>query len=898
MKGVVLHGLSTVGLAFWLCPSGALSETFPVTLRPAGSALELSWPAAITNFQHGPVWPEFEVQFSTDLQHWQPIGGKVRGLNDLCGARLSLSLERQQGPLFYRVTADPGAPAADETGGGGAQVFGYDSEFGARLEQLGLLSVEDFATNGPGTVYLSQLSWDPTTAQFWTNFSSSNSWYDSVANMWSVPYNFLLDSNEFAIFATNGFVVSERLGSPSFGDAYYKVFNADLPVFVSADSVLHAWHRSYQTMLSELEELQLATLLEQVLSNMSAQLPQTWQQYGRGPLSNSIVDADYFLTVARSLWANQRVSSALADPGVNQQVAGTLSAIYSHALIDRFGIFGSVRGMDFSQFIVRGHYTESERLGRYFQTMMWCGRTDLRLATFAPNKEDDIRQLGTAIVMYHLLEQAGQFQNWSEIEQITRAFVGPTDSMTFAQLGDLLTGAHIFSPAAVPDLATLTNLQTRLLTGELGVQNIHSDFIYSPFSPAQVKVARSFTICGQKFLLDSWAFNQVVFDRVLWTPDYGTNILFGKVIRRKPSCLDMAYAVLGNDQTVPELVARMTDPNGVAFRDGPHLPYQHNLLATRQVIDQQEPAIWTNNIYTAWLAALRSLSTPTTNGLYPESMRTRPWAMKTLNTQLGSWAELRHDTVLYGKQSYTEPILCGYPSGFVEPRPEFWGKMGELANAAGAAIANLRLQENVTVPGRPNQYGGAGDPLTLNLGVVQSQQVTFLKSFSACMSTLQTIATKEQAQEPLTLEEADFLRNIVEVTVFYTNYRKWNGWYPQLFYRNVFFRQTDQQPCDIWDALVTDVHTDLPDMVVGDPGAVIHEGVADVNMLLIAVDNGPDRMVYAGPVLSHYEFEVPGVSRLTDDDWKAKVQAGQKPPAPAWTSSFLVPGTMTVPRIQ
>jgi hypothetical protein len=71
-----------------------------------------------------------------------------------------------------------------------------------------------------------------------------------------------------------------------------------------------------------------------------------------------------------------------------------------------------------------------------------------------------------------------------------------------------------------------------------------------------------------------------------------------------------------------------------------------------------------------------------------------------------------------------------------------------------------------------------------------------------------------------------------------------------------------------------------------------------VDILLIAVDYGPDRMVYAGPVFSHYEFEVPGVNRMTDDDWKAKVQAGQKPPPAEWTTSYLVPGTMTIPRIQ
>ncbi len=867
------------------------ADPFPLVLRPSGPRVQLSWPTSLTNGGQGLAFPEYEVQYSTDLTQWKPIGGKVRGIDGLSGPTLELSLDPQQGPIFYRVSANLTSTTTNEIGTGGSEVFGYDSDFSTRLNQLGLLSVDDFATNAGKVAYLPQITWDPTTAQFWTNFSSPTLHYDSVPVGWppgestNVPYNYVLDTNEMALFKTNGFVVSERLGSPSFGDAYYRIFNADLPVFVSADSVLHAWHRSYQSMLTELEELQISTLLDRVLSNMSSQLPQAWQQYGHGPLSNSIVDADYFLTVARSLWATQQVASALANSDVDQQVAATLTAINNQILVEHFPIFGWIRDIDFSQFTVRGHYTESDRLSRYFRTMMWCGRTDLRLVTFWPNKEDDIRQLGTAVVMDHLLNQSGQFNNWSAIEQITRTFVGITDSMTFAQLGDLLANENIHSPSDVSNLLTLTNLQARLLSGELGVQAIQGDLFHSPFSPAQLKLPRSFTICGQKFTMDSWAFSQVVFDRVLWSPDYSTNIVLGKVLRRKPSCLDAAFSVFGNNQVVPELVARMTNENGVPFRDGPHLPFQHNLLAVREVIDDQDPGIWTNNIYTAWLGALRALSAPTTDSVYPDSMRTRAWAMKTLNTQLASWTELRHDTLLYAKQSYTASIVCDYPAGFVEPRPEFWQRMKTLADITANAISGLPLSGQVSLG------------LTYNLAVVQSNQLAFLTNFAAQASTLEAISEKELTQQPLTIEETAFLKNIIELVSAYSNYRQYDGWYPRLFYENAFFGSTWQQhPSDLWDPMVADVHTDAPDpLFSGDPGAVIHEGVANVNLLLIAVDNGPDRMVYAGPVLSHYEFEVPGVNRMTDAAWKTNVLNGLKPPSPEWTRSYLVPGTITIP---
>ena len=71
---------------------------------------------------------------------------------------------------------------------------------------------------------------------------------------------------------------------------------------------------------------------------------------------------------------------------------------------------------------------------------------------------------------------------------------------------------------------------------------------------------------------------------------------------------------------------------------------------------------------------------------------------------------------------------------------------------------------------------------------------------------------------------------------------------------------------------------------------------AHVDLLLIAVDNGPDRMVYAGLVMSHYEFIVPGptLKHLSDSDWRLKFGWWPTfdPPKrlrPEWTRSYLIP---------
>ena len=169
------------------------------------------------------------------------------------------------------------------------------------------------------------------------------------------------------------------------------------------------------------------------------------------------------------------------------------------------------------------------------------------------------------------------------------------------------------------------------------MQNITSGYFTSPFGPEQLKLPRSFAFLPQRFTLDSWAFGKNVYDQIIWDDD-GIPCEEDKVKRRVPSSLDVAFSVFGNNQVAPIIETRISNTNGHKYRDGK--PYQHNLAAVRNVIDQQDASTWTNSIYTSWLASLRALSTATTTSQFPQCMRTLPWADKTVNTQLASWTQL------------------------------------------------------------------------------------------------------------------------------------------------------------------------------------------------------------------------------------------------------------------
>ena len=136
-----------------------------------------------------------------------------------------------------------------------------------------------------------------------------------------------------------------------------------------------------------------------------------------------------------------------------------------------------------------------------------------------------------------------------------------------------------------------------------------------------------------------------------------------------------------------------------------------------------------------WLATLRQLSKPTTDPAIRKSCATRAWAMRTLNTQLASWTQLRHDTILYAKQSYTSGVLCYYPAGFVEPVPHFWARLQKMVERAADLLARTPHPASADVKG----------PLAVpgNFGL----QVAFLRNFAAKVAMLKSIAGKQLEQK-------------------------------------------------------------------------------------------------------------------------------------------------------
>ncbi len=84
------------------------------------------------------------------------------------------------------------------------------------------------------------------TDQINTNYSDAL-YFDSLDGY----YNF--SEFEKSLIQDHGFMVSERLKRISFGESLLEIFNQDFPVFVSTDAILHAFHISYDRILTDME---------------------------------------------------------------------------------------------------------------------------------------------------------------------------------------------------------------------------------------------------------------------------------------------------------------------------------------------------------------------------------------------------------------------------------------------------------------------------------------------------------------------------------------------------------------------------------------------------------------------------------------------------------------------
>jgi len=642
----------------------------------------------------------------------------------------------------------------------------------------------------------------------------------------SIAIKYKLTDYEKSLIEKNGFMVSDRLQTLSVGESFIDIFRKDLPLFISTDAILHSLHLSYDNILKDVELGYIIPKLKEILDLIHKQLPALQTRYAANPeMTKSLEDIDLYLGVAQKL-LNGTSSYYYSTNSAKQ--TELLDLINSYRF-NSYKLFSeNCKDIDFSQFKVRGHYTDEYRpeLGKYFQSMMWLGRTEFYL--IRPNVDplncprqtdaDIQRQIIDALLLSEMLNLSGAQNAFTEIDDVIKFFVGESDNVTFNNLTSLKNAVQINDPSDLLDTNRVKDFQNELKKNDFAYQRILSQ-VLAASEVDSIVPASTFLFLGQRFIIDSYVFSQVTYDRIKYNNTF--------IRRMLPNSLDVLFA-LGNDAAGQILKTELEQ-----------FYYGTNLASLRYLIDEYSSDFWQSSMYNAWLQAIRSLNPPVERLQMPQFMQTAAYWQSKMNTQLASWAQLRHDNLLYAKQSYSGGVSCSFPHVYVEPFPQFYKDLKQYAD-----IAKQKFQS-----------------LTFSQDYYKEPMLRYFQRLYEISDTLGTITEKELNNQKLTADETKFLECTITLNPWVVcGEPMYNGWIFSLFYGE---SHEDER-------LVADVHTSPTDESGNQVGWVKHVGTGMMNLGVWVTNNqNAQQTAYVGPALSYYEYTSTNFLRLTDEEWRA-----------------------------
>jgi len=670
--------------------------------------------------------------------------------------------------------------------------------------------------------------------------------YSSAVYFDNIDAKYNLTDYEKSLLQNNGFVISERLKANSFGGAFLDIFQQDLPVYISTDAILYALHISYDRILKEVELSVLIDSVKSMLIQMHSSVPVISSTYSNNPaMVQKLMDVDFYLTMGIDLITGQQVNPVYLEN--TEKINRVLSKIIAANGIGADTLFSSIPvTYDWSQFKPRGHYVDNfhPELANYFRAMMWLGRTEIYLLMPRAYTEADSieifqslqRQSIDVMLIREVFDKSNVNSTYKLIESILRFFVGDQDNVTIDNLAYLKNAVSLNNASDLLDSLKLISFQDSLKNQSFAYQSILSQILlHDPFSPDSIVPASAFLLFGQRFIIDSYIFSSVVYDRT-------------KSCRLLPNSLDALFA-LGNDAAAQLLQNEISQ-----------YKYGGNLVALRYLVDSYGSDFWDKSFYNLWLNSIRSLNPPVERNVLPPFMKTAGFWQEKINTQLASWAELRHDNLLYAKQSYTGGTVCSFPYTYVEPFPEFYENLKLLAEVAENEISSFNLNKGMMIS--VNDYFD-------NLKIIAD--------------TLKVIAQQELDGTEFSQQQSNFLKEMLYNTTGGSGSLPYAGWYATLFYNDNLYGSEGFLTNDM---IVADVHTVPTDCFGNILGWVKHVGTGPINLGVFAAPlPGNQLTAFIGPVMSYYEYTSTNFLRLTDQEWQDSALTSAL--RPTWVNSYL-----------
>ena len=567
---------------------------------------------------------------------------------------------------------------------------------------------------------------------------------------------------------------------------------------------------------------------------------------------------------------------------------------------------------DYSQYVPRGHYTSSEELKQYFKSMMWLGRI-----TFKGRGDTWTKQ---AVLLTDAVKSADVMDLWNTVYTVTGFFAGASDDLTFYEYDTAVFNLFNYEFDQNKELKQQITEKMQSEIREMRGPKILGGFEFDLAGNLK-DTTQGLRLIGQRYAIDSHILSDLVYNNVgpnPASPYYGevldycvTTSCAGFPVCTEPkefytSCESMSvnktkywnevcdaamelYCGCDGcpDETPSDIAEKLYSvcrfmPTGLDVMSALGSNRADEILAEQKIstycdyddkndemkglVNSYDQNKWTENLYNTWLWMIQPVLKEKPEG-YPNWMRTELWQNKELITALSSWAQLRHDTILYVKQSYTRAVammettavmpMSSKYYGYVEPNPELFARAKFITEYL---IKGLEEQRVMTED--------------VKKSLEQSRNM---------MAKLQEISEKELQGQALSEEDYNYIETIdatfnkiIEDLASALTIKDKKPIGPGVEEHTNLEGKDDAFKTTI----IADVHTET------NTKKALEVGTGKIDWVIVAHASKDGRIGLAvGPMFSYYEFPWPMKDRLTDEKWRNEVI--NKVERPDWIASFI-----------
>ena len=593
----------------------------------------------------------------------------------------------------------------------------------------------------------------------------------------------------------------------------------DFPNFVTTDLYLQAFHIYFDSTLRDLEIEKFDSLLTLLCHDSHARLTQiiaTQKKNKKTTAAAKYLQA-YFAVAMKLLNADSKpVVAKEYQKMVDEELTHVKNAKndYSKFLEYKDVPFG------YDIFRPRGHYTRSEQLGRYFRAMMW-----LQTVPFGTDKR---QQLERAVVLAETIATDGQLSSlYNKIFRPLTYLMGKPDNVTILQLYDIVKAQAMPTEAILKKAKAMDAVKAKV--EELAERQ-------TKIRPHFQRTSRyKINFMPQRYQPDALVLQEMV--------DYESPV----TKRDVPRGLDI-MAAMGMSEAERILISEMNEATRWS-------KYTENLNRMKDAMAKTD---WDSSLASKWVKSLQTLQSD--NAKLPYFMQTPQWEKKNLNTALASWAELKHDAILYAKQPMgaecggygpPDPVLKSY----VEPNVAFWEKAVALVDETQEIFRKFNLETEKSITASRNLR----------------EQAEFLLK----------ISQKELANQTITDEEYKSLEIVGSSFEAIT----------------LDLIRDKGQWLDVWNdvdgadkkvSLIADVYTANADN--NPKKSVLYEAVGPAHTIYVVVEMGGYLYITRGAVLSYREFQEDiSAPRITDEEWQQQLETQPDKGIPSWMKEVIVP---------